>query len=353
MFLKNKLIKHCAVLLLIPVLFLTGCSLPADTYKVVFTTGFSNDEVFRIEESVCSLQELMVYLVNTQNGYEKSFGAELWSYETAEGTVEEKLKNSVLAKLAQIKAMNLLAQEMGMELDEKEIELAETAASKYYDSLSESDIEAMKGVTLETIVQIYSEYALAEKLYDYIIRDINPEISDDEARTITIEQIFIKTYKLDASGEKVPVSDSEKEIAYYKAKSVKAQLIEGTSFEELLSRYNEADESTLSFGKGEMEKAFEDAAFNLGTDDVSDVVEVSDGYVLIKCISTFNREETEANKVRIVEQRKREVFGQQYDSFVATLTKELNQELWSKISLKESEEVTTDNLWDVYNETFK
>ena len=335
------------------VVLLTGCSAMDAETKVVFTTGFNDEEVFRIEESVCSLQELMVYLVNTQNSYEKSFGSDLWSYETAEGTVEEKLKNSVLAKLAQIKAMNLLSQEMGIELDEKEMELAEEAASKYYESLSEKDIEAMKGVDLETIIQIYSEYALAEKLYDYIIRDINPEISDDEARTITIEQIFIKTYKLDANGEKVSVSDSEKEVAYLKAKSVRAQLIEGTSFEELMARYNEADESTLSFGKDEMEKAFEEAAFNLGTEDVSDVVEVSDGYVIIKCISTFNREETEANKVRIVEQRKREVFGQQYDSFVATLTKELNEELWSKISLTDSGEVTTDSLWEVYREVFK
>ncbi len=352
-FLKNKLIKHCAVLLLIPVLFLTGCSLPADTYKVVFTTGFSNDEVFRIEESVCSLQELMVYLVNTQNGYEKSFGAELWSYETAEGTVEEKLKNSVLAKLAQIKAMNLLAQEMGMELDEKEIELAETAASKYFDSLSESDIEAMKGVTLETIVQIYSEYALAEKLYDYIIRDINPEISDDEARTITVEQIFLKTYDLDASGEKVTYNDTAKNTVYLKAKSIQNQLIDGTSFEELMSEYNEAEESTISFGKGEVEEAYETVAFNLGTEEISDVVEVSDGYVIIKCVTTFNREETEYNKVRIVAERKREVFGEQYDAYVDTLTKELNEELWDSIEVTSDENVTTNSLWNVYTEYFE
>ena len=50
-------------------LILTGCGSTEKTSKVVFTTGFSDDEVFRIEDSVCSIQEIMVYLINTQNGY--------------------------------------------------------------------------------------------------------------------------------------------------------------------------------------------------------------------------------------------------------------------------------------------
>ncbi len=332
--------------------YLNGCGFSDETKKVVFTTGFSDDEIFRIEDSVCSIQEIMVYLINTQNGYESTFGAEIWDTQTSDGTVAQQLKESILAKVAQIKAMNLLANDMEIVLEDSEIETARKAAQAYYDTLSEEDIEAMCGVTLEDITRIYSEYALADKLYDYIIRDINPEISDDEARTITVEQIFLKTYDLDASGEKVPYTDTAKNTVYLKAKSIKNQLVEGTSFEELMSEYNEAEESTISFGKGEMEEAYETAAFNLGTDEISDVVEVADGYVIIKCVTTFNREETEYNKVRIVAERKREVFGQQYDAFVDTLTKELNEELWDSITVTSDENVTTNSLWNVYNEYF-
>ena len=103
-----------------------------------------------------------------------------------------------------------------------------------------------------------------------------------------------------------------------------------------MAEYNEADESTISFGKGDMEDEYDKAAFNLGTEKVSGIVETSDGYVIIKCISTFNREETEANKVKIVEERKREVFGAQYDAFVSTLTKELNEKLWNSITLMDN-----------------
>ncbi len=334
-------------------IFISGCGVDLDGQKIIFTTGFKQDEVFRIEDSTCSIQEILVYLVNMQNGYESSFGPEIWEKQTDDGTVESRLKESILAKVAQVKAMNLLAKNMGIELDESEKSKASQAAQEYYNDLTDADIEAFSGVTQETIEQIYTEYALAEKLYDYIIRDINPEISDDEARTITVEQILIKTYELDASGEKVPYNDSKKSTALSRMKSVKNQLIDGATFEELQGKYNEADEDMLSFGKGEMEEAYEKAAFNLGNDEISNIVEINDGYVLIKCISTFNREETEINKVRIVAERKKEVFGQQYDAFVETLTKELNQELWDSIYLSASENATTSALWDVYDKYFE
>ena len=334
-------------------LLLTGCSAPSFDRSIVFTTGFSKNEVFRLEDMSCSLTEIMVYLVNTQEGYEASFGSDIWEKETDTGTVEARLKETVLAKIAQIKAMNLLASENGIELSEEEISLAQQAADEYYTSLTAADIAAMNNVTIEEIAEIYKEQAIANKLYNYIIRDINPEISDDEARTITVEQILIKTYSLDSSGAKVDFTDSEKKAAYIKAREILSKLnSEEKTFEELMSEYNEAEEGTISFGKGEMEEVYETAAFNLGKEEVSGIIETSEGYCILKCITTFNREETQANKVKIVAQRKREVFGTQYDSFVATLTKELNQKLWDSITLIDDENVTASGLMDVYNKYF-
>lgn len=331
---------------------ITGCSADTLGRKVVFTTGFSDNEVFRIEDVSCSLTETMVYLVNMQNGYEATFGSEIWGQQTDSGTVEDRLKESVLAKVAQIKVMNLLAAENGIELDESELEKAKSAAEEYYETLSDSDKEAMNNVTVSDLAQIMAEQALANKLYDYIIRDINPEISDDEARTITVEQIFVKTYSFDQSGNKVPFEEKDKVRARDRIRGAFIKLMNGGDFDEVLEQYNEADEGTISFGKGEMDSAYETAAFNLGTDEVSGIVETRDGYVIIKCISTFNREETETNKVKIMEQRKREVFGKEYDAFVETLTKELNSKLWDRVSLMTDSDATSSNLMDIYHKYF-
>lgn len=348
----TRSIRNRIVLLITSMLLLTGCSVNLDR-KVVFTTGFSNEEVFRIEDSTCSLTEIMVYLVNTQKDYEASFGTDIWEKETDTGTIESRLKESVLAKVAQIKAMNLLALENGIELDDREIALTGQAAEEYYSSLSDTDIAAMNNVTMDDIIEIYKEQALADKLYKYIIRDINPEISDDEARTITVGQILLKTYSFNEKGERVDYTDSEKRQVYVRAREILSAINDGTSFDELISLYNEADEATVSFGKGEKEDIYENAAFNLGTGEVSGIIDTSEGYVILKCITTFNKEETEANKVKIVAERKKEVFGTQYDTFVSTLTKELNQKLWDSIGLVEDESVTTSSLLDVYYKYFE
>ena len=75
----------CFLLNLIIVIMLTGCAAPDLDRKVVFTTGFSDGEVFRIEDSTCTLTEIMVYLVNTQEGYETYLGADVWEKETDTG----------------------------------------------------------------------------------------------------------------------------------------------------------------------------------------------------------------------------------------------------------------------------
>ena len=319
--------------------------------KVVLTTGFEKDEIFRIETISCKLSELMVYLTTIQNRYESVYGKEIWETKADDVTLEENVKNIALAQIAQIKTMNLMAEKYEVSLDDEEKALAENAAKAYYDTLSEKEIDQM-GVDEKTVKSLYTELALAEKMYQYTIKDINPEISDDEARTITVQHILIKTYSLDDAGKRVAYTDTEKQEAYRRATEALAAAREGEDFDALIRKYSEDDKATYSFGKGEMEEAFETAAFNLGTGEISDIVETEFGYHIIKCINTLDREETDANKIKIVEQRREEAFGQEYDAYVETLTRNLNEELWDTVDFIQDEDVATQNFFEVYAEYF-
>lgn len=347
---KNRAVR-LIVLLLLAVFVCAGCGMhegDAST-RVVLTTGFEKDEVFRIDSESCRVPEIMVYLTNTQNQYEKVFGPQIWETDLEGVTLEENVKDRVLAKIAQIKSMNLLAKEHNVVLSAEDEKAVKEAAEQYYASLNETEVEQLR-ITEELIDQLYREYALAEKVYYYIIKDINPEISDDEARTITVEHILIKTYSLNGKGERVPYTEEAKADARNRAEAVLAKLKDGEDFDSLITEYNEDTKSQYSFGKGEMDKAFEEAAFNLGTGEISGIVESEYGYHIIKCLSTFNREETDANKVKIVEQRKKEVFGQEYNDFVAGLNKNLNQTLWDSVTLLHDENMKTSDFFDVYSE---
>lgn len=102
-----------------------------------------------------------------------------------------------------------------------------------------------------------------------------------------------------------------------------------------------------------MQQSFEEAGFGLGKGEISGVVETDYGYHIMKCISTFNKEATDANKIKIVEQRKDEAFGKEYDDFVKTLTKNLNKELWETVSFIHDDAVNTDGFFEVYDGYFK
>ena len=313
----------------ITVVSVTGCGDGNNIgTKVVLTTGFEKDEVFRIETSTCSLPEIMVYLTNIQNRYESVYGTEIWNTNVDGVTFEQNVKDIALAQIARIKTMNLMAGRYEVELSDEE------------------------KVQVETISELYKEFALAEKVYQYTIKDINPEISDDEARTITVQHILIKTYALDGTGKKIEYTEQAKRNAYNEACEVLEMAKEGEDFDELIRRYSEDDKGTYSFGKGEMEEAFETAAFNLGKDEISEIVETEFGYHIIKCLNTFNKDETDANKIKIVDQRRSEAFGQEYDAYVATLTRNLNEELWDSVGFIHDENVHTMSFFDVYTEYF-
>lgn len=345
----RRMIRAVAVLMAVTFL-MTGCgnaTKDGSDVKVVLTTGFQKDEVFRIDRTSCTLPEIMVYLTNTKNQYEQAFGSEIWQASYNGENLESNIKETVLARVARIKAMNLMAQEYGITLSDEELRKVSKAAGIYYASLTDKEKELL-GVDEALLCTMYEEYVLAEKVYEYLIADINPEISDDEARTITVQHILIKTYSLNEEGERVPYSETARKEAYQRASEALKRAKAGEDFTALIAEYSEDSNASYSFGKGTMDSAFEEAAFNLATDEISGIVESVHGYHIIKCISTFDRDETDRNKVKIVEQRRKEVFNEEYSSFVEGLTKNINQKLWDTVGFIDDDEVTTSSFFEVY-----
>lgn len=359
---NRKKYRHSIVILMFLLVFvfgITGCQRnnedssfeEENKTKVVLTTGFGADEVFRIGNSVCDKKEAMVYLTNMQNQYEKVYGSSFWEKKIGDMTVEEKIKNVVLARIAQIKTMNLLAKEQNITLTETETDKALEAGKAYFASLTDTEKE-MLDVSEKDIIAYYEEYALANKIYNIIIEDTNPEISDDEARTVTVSQIVIKTVTTNKDGQVEPVTDSSKKAAYEKMQTIRAFLSQGDDFDTLASRYNEAGQITVSFGKGEMEQIYENRAFELGTDEISSIFETSYGYVMLKCISTFDQEQTQQNKEKILNQRKEEAFSQIYDDFTVRQIRNLNEEKWNELHFIHDEQVTTSSFFENYDAIF-
>lgn len=74
----------------------------------------------RIGKASCTLPEAQVYLTNTKNQYESVYGPGIWETASQDETLEDRVKDTVIARIAQIKTMNLLAAEYNITLTKDE-----------------------------------------------------------------------------------------------------------------------------------------------------------------------------------------------------------------------------------------
>ena len=343
---KNRIKRMVALMVAVSsIMVFTACGKSNTTIAV----GLGKDYAFKIGSERAEEAEFLLYLTNIANKYEKVYGAGLWELKEEDGTTMlDKCKNLALAQLAQVKAMKLLAKEKEIVLTEEEEAAALNAAQQYLATLSVEEKESLKIENVDIIHEIYCDKLLADKLYLYLIRDVNPEISDDEARIITVQHILLKTYTVDDNGNRTELDTVASSKVLEKAEEILEEAMDGEGFETLISKYNEDSKSTYSFGKGDMEKSFEDAAYDLAKDEISKVVRTSQGYHIIKCISTLDREQTDLNKEKLLISRKQEVFGDTYNQFVSELKKQENNELIQSIVLPGFDVVDTMEMFEIY-----
>lgn len=341
----KKVLKIFAMFL--SVCMLSGCG----KAQVVLTTGFEKDEVFVVGSEKCTLPELNIYLTNIQKTYENVYGDKIWDVESDGQTLEESVKNTSLAQLAQVKTMYLLAGDRQLFLSGAEADKAKAAANEYFSSLSPHEVDAL-GASEELIRNMYIEMALARKAYEDIIRDISPEISDDEARFVKVRIIYMRTsYKNGTS--LIPFEDSDRDRVYETLRGIRNGITSGEmDFETEAARYNEAAESVISFGKGTMDPAIEEAAFSLAVGETSEIVETSGGMYLMQCISTLDRTQTDANKILITDRLKDEEFEAIYNEYLENLVRNLNTELWKSVELNDDPQVTTSTFFETYEKYF-
>lgn len=325
---KKKIYMTLGMAVILSASVLSGCG----NTKIVLTTGMSSDELFKIGDVSCRLPEALVYLVNEKNQYENIYGIEMWEHALGDITMEEYLKNQVVSQLAQVKSMVLLAQEREIELTDEEVSLAGEAAADYLSSLSQEEIETLK-VNQEKIQQMYEDYCLAYKAYGQITEDVSVEISDDEARIIQLEQIFVPEQNL--------------------ANELKGKLDNGEDFESLAANYSKASQTTVSIARGDKDENYEEIAFDLDNDEVSDVFAADGGYYILKCTNTYMESESEANKIRVAQQQKTEKFRKIYSELMEDTLSEFQEKLWDKVDFTDYEEIKTSDFFEIYQEYFE
>ena len=309
--------------------------------KVYITTGLKNNEIFKLSGNPCSIGQIMLILMAEKNRYEADFGADIWQYENdnLDVNLEKEVKEKAKKQLAKLKTVELLADDYKIVLDDEEKELLKEAANEYYSSLTEKEVELLK-VKEDDVLKLYTSFYIADLVYDKLTKDVNLEVSDEEARVVKCKYIFI-----DAS--------DDLEAARSEANEVYELLVAGNDFNSVAKQYSDSEEIDALFSRNTVDANFEEEIFSLVQGQTSKVVENEDGCYIFICVSDYLEAETLANKDKIIAEYKKSEYEKIYIPFEAEQTFEFNTKVWEKVKLNKYSDVTTSSLYEVYNKYFK
>lgn len=284
------------------------------------------------ENKVYSMPEMMLVVVNERNRYEQVYTKQVWDVAIdKEGTTfKDYLLDEVRGFLEDLRTMSLLAEEKGVALTEQEKETLRQLAKAYYDSLTEHDLAYVQA-DQDDIYNIYAEYHLANKVVGELTRDINLEISDSEAKVITVMQI------------RVDDAATAQEV-YEKLRA------EGADFGAAAKTYSLDDEITVQIGRGEREVNYERAAFSLTAGQMSEIIPSGNSFFLLKCVSDYEEIQTQERKQMLSLKRRSEAFRQIYDQFAVDHQVQFPENLLDGVVFSESDGTTTSSFFQMYQE---
>lgn len=298
---------------------------------IYISTGLKSNELFKVGTQKAYMWEAEILLSDARAEYESVFGSSVWS-QTMEGiNTDDYVKDQIKAKLIRVKCMNIMAKKKGVVLSRTQKDAVNNAADEFFNGLTEEEITKL-GITRDDIVEMFTQFAIADTLYDDITLQTDTEVSSDDARVITIQYICTESLS--------DITDA------------KQRLDSGEAFYTVAKNYGGEEESETELKRGQLDTAFENAAFDLKTGETSDIVEAQGKYYIIKCTSDNEKYKTEANKLELIEQKKLEYFNSVFEEYEASKYVEFNKNKWNATKAGEAMQLSV-SFEDILNEYVK
>jgi foldase protein PrsA len=287
--------------------------------------------VVTIGEDKVYYSEAMIYFKFIQAQYESYFGAEIWTYDMGGQTFGDMAKQEIINMIAQTKIISAQADKYNVALTEEDENLIKQNAETLLTSLTEED-KALYGFTEEVAQTFYRDNMLYEKVYEASTINVDTNVSDEEAKQITVQHLLVLTTEKDAEGNSTPFSDEKKAEAKVKAEGLLTQAKEADDFKSFAEANTEDSGVEYTFGKGEMVEAFETTAFAMKPGELSGLVETEYGYHIIYCVSDFNEDATLEKKEEIIASRQDQEFQGLYEGWSTDYEIKVNDEVWNTIT---------------------
>ncbi len=332
---KRRIVSLGAGVLLSTAVLLSGCGKKEKEVKLETGDISENSVVMMVGEEPVRFSEIRDYCYFLKCQYEGSFGEELWEYPLGESeTIGDRAKQEVVNMITQLKIISATAQQQGVELTADEKDEALRRAEELLDNASKKDIQEYS-LNVQEISEIYQENALANKMFYIATDDADTNVSDEEARQVSVQYLQIMTEGVNSSGIEISMDDVTKQEAWNRAEELRKEAVRNDDFLSLAQKNTDAAQTELVFGKDtdQLEAAVVETAFAMSAGEVSQVVEGNQGYYILHCLSEQDADATYAKKEEIIAQRQTEMFMAKYADWMKDKKVDINQSFWNEFSI--------------------
>ena len=263
----------------------------------------------------------------------------LWSqYADQEQTVtmEEYLKQMVLTELIQTYVLNQEAEELGITLSEEDEEKIQ-ARIEDDQTLEEEFLEA-SGFTEELARKVYTNNALALRVYEKLVEDVDTNVDEEEYRHVKVEYLYLKDEADESASSTASETETESQeteestenpnadgsLTEADAEVVLAKLEELQDVNEVYEELEEQFDGRLSkiesnsVGKTETEdnELFAEI-YEMKNGEFKKVHIENKGWYIIHCLDDNDPEGKQADIDQEIENRKGELFTEKYEEILA------------------------------------
>jgi PPIC-type PPIASE domain. len=276
-------------------------------------------------------KEALIYMYQLKEEYEPSVGSDIWNFKLENGkTFEEYAKEEVIKEITQLKIIKQKAAEMGVVLENDEKDELNQMAAKYVKGIPEKEKEQY-GITQELMEQIYYDNQIASKMFDITTNVVNTNISDEQAKQITIQYLMVMTNGEDKNGKQIDMSGDEIANAHKRAVKLLKEAKKADSFYKFAEANTDDYDVELTFGKSDMPTEFGKEAFQLKKGEYSKLIQTESGFYILYCVNDFNEDATKMKKEDMIEQNQNKTFENTYAKWAKQYGVNVSAGLWNQI----------------------
>lgn len=346
---------------------LAGCSktISPEDYATTVVATYGDQKIYLDEANFLAKQEQ--YLMESYYSFLMG-STDFWDYDMGDGTtIAESTKSGVMTRIHQTYVLCAAAEEMGISLTDEDLQKVQEAVTEFKEN-TQAEALAKMNVSDELLTDIYTKNALANRVWEALVKDIDTEVDYEECRQLTVEYLVIdkSTPEEEEEAEGTDVAESQSQEAeetesqsgepeetesqtpyedteeYAQmeelAKSVIEDLKSGIAMED--ERESLIEDSTLTvlrssdtFGKDEHDDAFGELCRSLATGEYGYVYVEEDGWYVVYCQTDNDEEATQKEIDSVLDTRRSEMFQEKYQQLAAYATKfKVDEDVWAQVN---------------------